>query len=161
MVKVTFSGEDHGNAVTVAGRDHVVIADGTSRLNNGADTVLVCHFDGIRHREKSIAGKNGAARFITGLAAGNLHGIHARHLPRPESNRPAPLRQHNGIGFDHLHAFEGKNQICQLSGLELGLRHHLDFLFEGVHGRSHRGILVLHQQHPVLHETVIQSCRRT
>ena len=52
--------EDHGHAVSVAGVDDVVIADGTARFSDIADAALVGSFNVVAEREESVGTQGNA-----------------------------------------------------------------------------------------------------
>ena len=57
MVEQTHSVEDHGDAVTVAGFDDVVVTDRAARFSDIADAALMGTFDIVAKREEGIGTK--------------------------------------------------------------------------------------------------------
>ena len=80
MPEMPLAGEDHGNAVLVAGGDGFVIAAGTARLDDRGDTRLGGAVDRVVKREERIGGEHGAASPIAGFFQGNFDRIDAAHL---------------------------------------------------------------------------------
>ena len=55
MVEQTQAAKCHDNAVFVAGVNHLLVADGTSGLDNGGHTTAVGAFDVISKGKKGVA----------------------------------------------------------------------------------------------------------
>ena len=54
MFEMTFSGEDHGNAKLVALLDGILVADGSTRLNNGLHSILSGKGHAVIERKEGI-----------------------------------------------------------------------------------------------------------
>ncbi len=58
MLEMPHAGKDHGEIIGIGGLNHLVIPNGTSRLNNSGDTSLCGSKQTIGKGEKGIGGHN-------------------------------------------------------------------------------------------------------
>ena len=54
MFEVTHAGEEHGDSFLVGFLDGVLIADAPTRLNDGADTIMLCLLYCVVEGEESV-----------------------------------------------------------------------------------------------------------
>ena len=89
MPEMPFAGEDHWNAVLVAGGENFIIAARTARLDDRGNTRFSGAVDRIVEREKRIGGEHGAAGAIAGFFQGDFDRIDAAHLAGADADEHA------------------------------------------------------------------------
>src|SRR3989338_7400184 len=114
MPKMTLSCKCHGNPKLIAGGNDIVVAYRPTGLNNRPNLMPVSFLDGIRHREKSIAGQKRTLGTQSCFVTGNKNRIDPRHLPGPDPDALTSLREDNGIGFYGFDALPSKDKILGL-----------------------------------------------
>ena len=80
MSKMSISGKHHTDAVFVAAVDGFLVADGATRLYDGADAGFVGQFNTVLEGEEGIGGQNGTFEVEverTGLLNGLAQGVDA------------------------------------------------------------------------------------
>jgi len=116
MPEMPLAGEDHGDAVLVAGGDNFVVAAGAARLDDRGNTRLGGAVDRVVEREKRIRGEHGAAGPIAGFFQGDFDRIDAAHLARASSDEHAIFGDDDRVGFHESTYDPGEMQVGLLSG---------------------------------------------
>src|SRR5579859_6356291 len=80
VAEVADSGEDHGEAETVGGGDHVVVLDGTSGLNDGCGSGGCHGLKTVGEREECVGSGDGALERKDSLLRTEACGVHPAHL---------------------------------------------------------------------------------
>lgn len=80
VFKVSSPGEDHGDAMSITGCDHLVVIFGSARLNNSADAGLCCAVDRVGEGKECIAREHATGEFRFGFSQGDFDRINATHL---------------------------------------------------------------------------------
>src|SRR5208283_4105411 len=103
MTEMPHASHDHRHAMLVGRRYHLRIPPGSSRMDHRADTVGGRDIDAVAEREERVGGEHGAAHLE--LLVGCLEGRDARrvdaaHLPGPDPDGGAAVREHDRVGLD-------------------------------------------------------------
>ena len=110
MAKMPHAGEDHGQAVLVAGGDGFGIADRAARLDDSADAGAGRFVHVVAKWEERIGGEHAARDAVAGLAHRHVRRIHAAHLPGAHAERRIDGGIDDGIGFHMIHHPPAKKQ---------------------------------------------------
>ena len=99
MFKAPRSGEDHGNAVFVAGVDNFLVPDRATGLYHHLDSRILYGVNTIPKREERIGYQHAPLYLFTALTQGHMDRIHTTYLSRSESNRGIVFGVQNTVGF--------------------------------------------------------------
>jgi hypothetical protein len=111
---MALAGEDHGDAVLIAGGDNFVIAAGTARLDDRGDTRLGGAVDRIVEREKRIRGEHRAAGPIAGFFQRNFDGVDSAHLTGASADEHAIFSEYDRVRFYEPANNPSKTQVSLL-----------------------------------------------
>ncbi len=114
MPKVADAGEDHGEAVLVAGVDRVLIAHGAAGLDDCPDAGAGGFVDIVPKREEGVGGQDGSGNAVACFSNREVDGIDAAHLPGADAHEHPVLGEHDGVTFDMFAHAPGKAQVVQL-----------------------------------------------
>src|SRR5262249_31224223 len=156
------AGEEHGQPMLVARGDRLRVALGAPRLDDRGHPGRGGRVHVVAEWEERVGREHGALGAITGLANGDLHGVHAAHLPGADADDEGslrsltlPVRQDNRVALDVLADQPGKPEglTLRLSWLTLG--HHLPLV--RVIGPDVAGL----DQESAVHAAIVEPLRPT
>ena len=107
------SGEDHGEAVLLAGGDHLVVPAGSAGLYDRGDARAGCQVDRISEGEESVRGEDRAGCPAARLLDCDPDGIDATGLTRPDSDGGSTSDQDDSIALDVAADREGEEKILE------------------------------------------------
>ena len=123
------TGEDHRNAVLIAGLDALVVALGAAGLDDAGHTMLGKHVNVVAEREERVACAGKAALLhalafaeVLGALAGKQCRVNAVGLTRAHANAGLTPGDQDGVGLDALADLPGKLKLSHLGvgGLAVG-----------------------------------------
>ena len=89
----------------------LLVTDGPSRLDDGLYAGCCSKLYAVGKREKSVAGENGSARGLAGLAKSPLNGVDATREASSNSQGFSFGGHDNGIALAEGTGFPGKKQV--------------------------------------------------
>src|SRR5580704_954534 len=113
---MAYSGEEHGQAQAVGGRDHFGIALRPARLNDGGGSGFGDFFDAIGKRKEVVGGGDGAVQRELGFHRTDSGGVNPTHLAGADAHRLPVASVDDGIGLHVLANFPGKQQAARFFG---------------------------------------------
>ena len=133
MPEVADAGEDHGDAVLVGGRDHLVVAHRTARLDHrlrarldGRQQTVGKGKEGVRRHDAPFGQRLGETEClgrVLRLARGDARRIDPAHLTRADADRRAVSDIDDGVGLDVLGNAEGEFHVGEFRLARLALGH--------------------------------------
>src|SRR5215212_6346846 len=116
--------ENHGDLVLVRRRNHVGVAHGTARLDNGGDSRFCGLIDTIAKREESVRAHHRTVCVVAGegrLVDGKKRGVDARHLSGADTYCCAVASEQDRIRLHAADRAPCEHQILSLFVRRLAL----------------------------------------
>jgi hypothetical protein len=114
MPEMPYAGKDHGKPEPVGSFDDLLIADGSSRLNNRRSASFCDFLNTVRERKKGVGRGDGSIERQHSFHCSDAAGIDTAHLPRAYTYTLAIAGVENRIRLDVLANLPRKEQSSLL-----------------------------------------------
>jgi len=100
MPEMPLPREHHRHPTFIRGGDDFRVADGTSGLDDGANSGVGEEVEAVAEGEEGVGGGEGAGGGQDRFHDRDFGGVDAAHLAGADSDRLRFIRQDDGVGFD-------------------------------------------------------------
>ena len=114
MFKVTIAGKYHTDTALVAAIDRILVADGSTRLDDGGDAGFVGQFHTIVKWEESIGSQHRSMKVETervGFLDSLAKSVNPRGLANARGAQLTVFSQGDGVGTTVLDHFVGEDHV--------------------------------------------------
>src|SRR3954468_23370600 len=98
--EVAHAGENHGDAMLVGRRDHLVVAHAAAWLDDCGGASFYNHIEAVAEWKESVGGHHRPGQLEAGvlrLDRGDARAVDTAHLARAHGERRAGAAEHDGV----------------------------------------------------------------